>query len=165
MMHARLAGEPGLLALRRTRARKVDDVVADLAARLGAKDVRRLKRYYQRLEGGTLDPRPIDERVWEALRDLFATSVRAIIRPVTTATGGSAMAYYRRGDPPRRPDLASASFDVRADPSGLVEGDPAPDERDELDRMFLGIEAAKRATHWTTPSEHASTRTASHGHG
>ena len=139
VMHARLAGEPGLLALRRGRARKVDDVVADLAARLGAKDVLRLKRYYQRLEGGTLDPRPVDERVWEALRELFVTNVRAIIRPVTTATGGSAMAYYRRGgEPPRRPDLASASFDMRVDTSGLVAGDPAPDERDDLDRLFLG---------------------------
>jgi len=46
VMHARLEGEPGLLALRRTRARKVDEVVAELASGLGVQDLPRLKRYY-----------------------------------------------------------------------------------------------------------------------
>ena len=94
-MRARLEGEPGLLALRKHRGRKVNDVVDDLAVRLDVDDLPRLKRYYQQLEGGVLDPHPIDERVWEALRDVFSTSVRNLIRPLVTRQGGSAMAYYR----------------------------------------------------------------------
>ena len=61
--------------------------MADLAERLEVDDVPRLKRYYQRLEGGILDPRRVDERVWEALRELFVTNVRAIVRPLTTHDG------------------------------------------------------------------------------
>ena len=137
VMHARLQGEPGLLALRRRRARKVDDVVADLAERLRVDDVPRLKRYYQRLEGGTLDPRPVDERVWEALRELFVTNVRAIVRPLTTRTGESAMAYYRRGGKPSAEILASAAPSVETQEL-LVTRDTSPGERDELDRLFLG---------------------------
>jgi hypothetical protein len=133
VMHARLQGEPGLLALRRRRARKVDDVVADLAERLRVDDVPRLKRYYQRLEGGTLDPRPVDERVWEALRELFVTNVRAIVRPLTTRTGESAMAYYRRGGKPSAEILASAAPSVETQEL-LVTRDTSAGERDELDR-------------------------------
>ncbi|HET9287694.1 MAG TPA: hypothetical protein VFO26_09065 [Gaiella sp.] len=139
VMRARLEGEPGLIALRRRRARKVDEVVADLAERLDVDDVPRLKSYYQRLEGGILDPRRVDERVWEALRGLFLTNVRAIVRPLTTTTGGSAMAYYRRGGEPI-PDLDRPSpapqmelHERLAAPLGA-----SPPERDELDRLFLG---------------------------
>jgi hypothetical protein len=139
VMHARLEGEPGLLALRRTRARKVDEVVAELASGLGVQDLPRLKRYYQRLEGGTLDPRPVDERVWDALRTIFVTNVRAIIRPVTTSEGGSAMAYYRRtNEPTSRAAAAPATSTELHD--RLVTADTMPDERDELDRLFLGTE-------------------------
>lgn len=139
VMRARLEGEPGLLALRIRRRQRVDDVVADLAERLSVDDLPRLKRYYQRLEGATLDPRRIDQRVWDALRGLFATNVRAIVRPVTTTGGASAMAYYRRaGTPPDAGLLASLSApdgDVR---SAAVPPDPDPADRDELDRLFLG---------------------------
>ena len=140
VMEARLAGEPGLLALRRRRARKVDDVVSDLAERLDLHDLPRLKRYYQQLEGGTLDPGPVDQRVWDALREVFVTNVRAIVRPVTTPTGESAMAYYRlgaaAGPPGARPPGALLPSASRAEPPGPVPlGAP---ERDELDRLFLG---------------------------
>jgi hypothetical protein len=97
-------------------------------------DLPRLKRYYQRLEGGTLDPGPVDQRVWDALRDLFVTNVRAIVRPVTTPTGGSAMAYYRRGGPPR--PLEERSSTILSAPAEPRARDTP--ERDELDRLFLG---------------------------
>ena len=135
VMRARLEGEPGLLALRKRRGRKVDEVVDDLAARLEVDDRSRLKRYYQRLEGGTLDPGPVDQRVWDALRDLFVTNVRAIVRPVTTQTGDSAMAYYRRGGPARTLDAQAAM--LRPMPAAEAPASDAP-ERDELDRLFLG---------------------------
>jgi hypothetical protein len=136
VMHARLGGEPGLLALRRRQARKVDDVVSDLARRLAIEDLPRLKRYYQRLEGGTLDPGPVDQRVWDALRDLFVTNVRAIVRPVTTRAGESAMAYYRRGGQTGGlPASAASPMELH---ERLVTSEPAVTERDELDRLFLG---------------------------
>jgi hypothetical protein len=139
VMRARLEGEPGLLALRKRRARKVDEVVADLAERLEVDDVPRLKRYYQRLEGGILDPRRVDERVWEALRELFVTNVRAIVRPLTTTTGESAMAYYRRGGT-STPDLGPAAAGPRIELHELLATplETSPPERDELDRLFLG---------------------------
>jgi hypothetical protein len=140
VMQARLVGEPGLLALRKRRARKVDEVVSDLAERLDVEDLPRLKRYYQRLEGGTLDPGPVDQRVWDALRDLFVTNVRAIVRPVTTRTGESAMAYYRRSGPAgplekRSPMILSMPS---SEPPALSSAGKR--ERDELDRLFLGPE-------------------------
>jgi hypothetical protein len=135
VMRARLDGQPGLLALRTRRARQVDDVVDGLATQLEVGDRARLKRYYQRLEGGVLDPHPVDERVWAALRDLFGTNVRTLIRPLVTRQGGSAMAYYRRTVP--RDPAFRASL-VTAEPVVAPEPDPEPAERDALDRLFLG---------------------------
>jgi hypothetical protein len=135
VMQARLGGEPGLLALRKRRARKVDEVVSDLAERLDVDDLPRLKRYYQRLEGGTLDPGPVDQRVWDALRDLFVTNVRAIVRPVTTQTGDSAMAYYRRGGDARPLGTQAAMLPSLSAAEAFARDAP---ERDELDRLFLG---------------------------
>jgi len=137
VMRARLEGEPGLLALRTRRGRKVDEVVDELAVRLEVDDRPRLKRYYQRLEGGVLDPHPVDERVWDALRDVFATSVRNLIRPLVTRRGGSAMAYYRSGPP----DGAGAQLRARMtprEPALVGDADRPPPERDALDRLFLG---------------------------
>ena len=78
---------------------------------------------------------PVDQRVWDALRDLFVTNVRAIVRPVTTRTGDSAMAYYRRGRP--APSLDTHSATLRPALSAAAPSRDAPD-RDELDRLFLG---------------------------
>ena len=114
-------------------------MVAELASRLGVKDLPRLKRYYQRLEGGTLDPRPVDERVWDALRTIFVTNVRTIIRPVTTPEGGSAMAYYRRTTEPSARAAAAPARSMELH-ERLVTLDTAPADRDELDRLFLGTE-------------------------
>jgi hypothetical protein len=137
VMQARLEGEPGLLALRNRRSRRVDEVVAGLADTLGVDDRARLKRYYQRLEGGLLDPHRVDQRVWDALRGLFATNVRNVVRPVATGAGGSAMAYYRRPASPD-PTVRRASAAPDALMEKLTQLDPPPAERDELDRLFLG---------------------------
>lgn len=136
VMRARLEGEPGLLALRKRRGRRVDEVVDDLAARLDLDDRPRLRRYYQRLEGGVLDPHRIDERVWNALQELFATSVRNLIRPLVTRQGGSAMAYYRRTVSRDGPAMLQAAAQV--EPALVADADPPPAQRDALDRLFLG---------------------------
>lgn len=136
VMRARLEGEPGLLALRKRRGRRVDEVVDDLAARLDLDDRPRLRRYYQRLEGGILDPHRIDERVWNALQELFATSVRNLIRPLVTRQGGSAMAYYRRTVSRDGPAMLQAA--AQAEPALVADADPPLAQRDALDRLFLG---------------------------
>lgn len=136
VMRARLEGEPGLLALRKRRGRRVDEVVDDLAARLDLDDRPRLRRYYQRLEGGVLDPHRIDERVWNALQELFATSVRNLIRPLVTRQGGSAMAYYRRTVSRDGPAMLQPA--AQAEPALVADADPPPAQRDALDRLFLG---------------------------
>ena len=138
VMRARLEGEPGLLALRKRHGRKVDEVVDDLATRLDVDDRPRLKRYYQQLEGGLLDPHKIDERVWNALQDLFATSVRNLIRPLVTRQGGSGMAYYRRTVSRDSPVVLQAA--ASAEPTIVSDADPRPAERDTLDQLFLGAE-------------------------
>jgi hypothetical protein len=69
------------------------------------------------------------------LRELFVTNVRAIVRPVTTQTGDSAMAFYRRGGP--APQLDRYSAMLRPTLSAGAPAREAP-ERDELDRLFLG---------------------------
>ena len=138
VMRARLEGEPGLLALRKRRAQRVDEVVDELAARLEIDDRPRLRRYYQRLEGGVLDPHRVDERVWAALQAMFETSVRNLIRPLVTRRGGSAMAYYRRTVSSDGDRVGPALAAAPAEPSLVTGGDPAPAERDALDRLFLG---------------------------
>jgi hypothetical protein len=140
VMRARLEGEPGLLALRKRRSRRVDEVVEELAERLAVDDRERLKRYYQRLEGGVLDPHRVDQRVWDALRDLFAMNVRNVIRPLVTRQGSSAMAYYRRTvsfDAHASQPVAAAAA-AAAEPAVVADVDPPPAERDALDRLFLG---------------------------
>src|SRR5262245_22745257 len=139
VMRARLEGEPGLLALRKRRGRRVDEVVDDLAVRLEVDDRPRLKRYYQRLEGGVLDPHKIDERVWESLQGVFSTSVRNLIRPLVTRQGGSAMAYYRRTVSLDGTVSLQAAAPL-AVPERVADADPAPAARDPLDRLFLGDE-------------------------
>ena len=139
VMRARLGGDPVLLALRKRRGRRVDEVVDDLAVRLEVDDRPRLKRYYQRLEGGVLDPHRIDERVWDGLQDVFATSVRNLIRPLVTRQGGSAMAYYRRTGSHDGDGLVPLGA-APVEPGLVADTDPAAGERDALDRLFLGDE-------------------------
>jgi len=139
VLRARLDGEPGLLALRTRRGHKVDEVVDDLAGRLEVDDRPRLKRYYQRLEGGVLDPHPVDERVWDALRGVFGMSVRTMIRPLATRQGKSAMAYYRRtGSPSADATPSLVAHATPAEIPAVADVEPPPGERDELDRLFLG---------------------------
>ncbi len=40
-----------------------------------------MARYYHELQAGLLEPRRVDTRAWEALRELFDTDVRALTRP------------------------------------------------------------------------------------
>ena len=86
-----------------------------------------------------LDPHRVDQRVWDALRGLFAANVRNVVRPLVTRQGGSAMAYSRRSaslDPQAASRAPSPAAPVG--PELVSDADPAPAERDALDRLFLG---------------------------
>lgn len=123
-VRAWMAGEPPLVALRAGRGLKVDAVVAMLAEAFGVGESKRskLKRYYQQLEGGTLDPRGVDERVLARLSEWLGARVAdlAALRPRPLA--GEAM-YMRAGEPVT---LERRTFAV----------EEAPDEVDRLFRSY-----------------------------
>ncbi|MGH3071383.1 MAG: hypothetical protein ACRDNB_03815 [Gaiellaceae bacterium] len=121
-MRAWVRGEPPLLELRKQRRLRRSDVVARLADLLGLPEARheKLAWYYHRLESGLLELRRIDERVWEALREVFGDDVRALAhwRP---APAHERYAYR----------MAAAKVDSEYVP-------PEPErEEDEVDRLFL----------------------------
>src|SRR3954447_13244263 len=69
LARALVAGHPPLLELRKRRGIRVDEIVETLVATLGIDTGKRakVKRYYQELEGGLLDPGGVDGTVWRAL--------------------------------------------------------------------------------------------------
>lgn len=121
LMRAWVQGEPPLLELRKARKLKRADLVARLTALLGLAPEREEKvgRYYHELEAGLLEPRGVDARVWEALRQLFDTDVREAARwrpaPIRAEPA------FRLSES-SRPPLAAA-------PAGQA-------EPDEVDRLF-----------------------------
>jgi hypothetical protein len=119
-----LADEPPLLTLRVRRGIKVDDVVNAVIDYLGLDPAKRskVKRYYQRLEGGLLDPRGVSHRV------------RAVLVEVLGAPADPAMSWTA-------PPIASTSAFLRhAERLEGAPSTPAPlaAEEDEIDRLFTG---------------------------
>jgi hypothetical protein len=123
MMSALAEGEPPLLGLRRHRRVRVDAMVDGLVAALGIDPAARakVKDRYQRLEGGLLDPRRIDAR----LRDAIAAAL---------GVAGGDLAIG--GPPPAAAaDMAFARAHDAA-PAPLAAPSAAPEEPDEVDRLF-----------------------------
>jgi hypothetical protein len=122
-LEERLRSEPPLVELRASRGIRVDEVVDALVSRLGLGAAKRakVKRYYQRLEGGLLEPAGVSGRVWEVIRDLL---------------GPEAERYETW-----RPSPAAAPMYLRALdlPAELAPPAPAREaERDEVDALFTG---------------------------
>jgi hypothetical protein len=119
-----LAEEPPLLSLRVERGMRVDDVVGALVARLELEHTKRekVKRYYQRLEGGLLDPRGLSRRLRVALADTLGSGADAALS--WTAPPAAAPAFLRRAEYVE----AAASAEASASPA----------EEDEIDRLFTG---------------------------
>lgn len=122
LMRAWVRGEPPLLELRKSRRLKRREVVSRLTDLLGLAPERESKvaGYYHRLEGGLLEPRAVDARVWDALAQLFGTDVRALAR-WRPAPLDVKLAYLR----------ADASIQA-----SYVPAEPMLEE-DEIDRLFL----------------------------
>ena len=125
MIGAWLAGDPPLLDLRVRRGVRVDEVVEGLVRGLGLAATGRgkVKRYYQRLEGGLLDPAAVSKRVWAELDRLLGPSATdlAAFRPPPAP----AVAFLRA--PPASPGEALPSLAV---------ADAASEPEDEIDRLF-----------------------------
>jgi hypothetical protein len=126
-MRALVAGEPELLGLRLGRRMRVDEVVAGLVERLGLDRARapKVRRLYQRLEGGLLDASRIEARLADAL-----ARVLGVPRSDLPLTGPPPAA-------PAMPDLLLARSDWAG--SEVIASAPAPylaDEPDEIDRLF-----------------------------
>lgn len=122
--------DPPLLNVRRERRLKIDDVVDSImrACQLPAAARAKVRRYYQMLEGGTLDPRGVAAQVWDALADVFGRPVEGLTRAVTDAPSAPAPAMYRRAD--RLFDVAESA--ASAPPTA----EPGP--TDEVDALFIG---------------------------
>lgn len=123
LVGAWLEGQPPLVELRARRGVRVEDVVEALVSGLGLDPAKRakVKRYYQRLEGGLLEPAGVAAAVWRVLGELVPRAEEAAgWRPEQAAAG----AYLRvSGAVP----AAGATGRARA----------APGEPDEIDRLFL----------------------------
>jgi hypothetical protein len=119
-----LADEPPLLTLRVRRGIKVDDVVSAVIDQLGLDPSRRpkVKRYYQMLEGGVLDPGGVSRRIRAVLAEVFGTSVDSAISS-TSRPVAHAAAFLRRSE--LRETAPSAPAAV-------------PAEADEIDLLFTG---------------------------
>jgi hypothetical protein len=123
-LRARLSGDPPLLALRKQRAVRVDEVVDELLRTQGWATTKRakVKRYYHELEGGLLEPKRVDRRVW----DVLAGTLNAAIEDL-------------RGWRPRPAALqfeaAYRVADVAAQPALERVAVPA-DKPDEIDELF-----------------------------
>jgi len=127
---AEAAAEPPLLALRLERRLTRDAVVDRLMGALGLDPGRRekVRAYFSDLEVGVLDPRGVQEAVWEALGQVFGKD--AVARSLLQSGGVSLSAetaFYRLAN---RPQL-----DLQDIPAAA----PAPSaEPDEVDLLFTG---------------------------
>jgi hypothetical protein len=117
-----LAEEPPLLALRIERGLRVDDVVRGLVDRLALEEsmIAKVKRYYQRLEGGLLDPHGLSVQLRSALSETLGEGTSEALS--WTAPPAAAPAFLRRADYLEAAPAAAALA--------------TPGEEDEVDRLF-----------------------------
>lgn len=122
----RSLNEPSLLRARQEQRLKLDDLTAGLIKTLGLPPRGRAKvrRYYQELELGQLDPAGVAASVWDALSGLLGRDARelAALRPVAPAAP---------------PMFRSADYDAQLTDRAIGTAAP-PDETepDETDRLF-----------------------------
>ena len=124
LARAWLAEEPPLLELRKARRLRVDDVVDRLMTALALDPGKRakVKRYYQQLEGGVLEPGGVSRRVWDALAE-------------TLKARASDLAAWR-ARPVRAALMYRTDAAITTPASMPMPADPEP--RDEVDELFAG---------------------------
>ena len=122
---ALVEGHPPLLELRVQRGLRREQVVDALVRLLGldVKKEAKVADYYHQLEGGLLEPRSVDRRVWDALAETFKTRVDDLVawRPPPAEP---APVYLRASRAP-------------AATAPLARPAAAEIEPDEIDELFL----------------------------
>ena len=118
--------DPPLLRARVAKAVKVDDVVDAIVNECDLDPAARpkVRRYYQQLEGGILDPTRVAASVWDAITGLLGRS-RALLS-VPPGPEPAAAPRYRTDAGLAQAELVSLSA---AEP---------PSPPDEVDALFLG---------------------------
>ena len=124
LTEAWLTGEPPLVGLRASQGVRVDEVVDALVERLGLDPTKRakVKLYYQRLEGGLLEPSRVSRRVWDVLA--------AFVGP-----GSDELAAWHV-----RPAAVEGVYLRAAEPAAAPPQTAEPDAEapDEIDLLFRG---------------------------
>jgi hypothetical protein len=119
--------DPPLLRARVAKAVKVDDVVDAIVTGCDIDPAARpkVRRYYQQLEGGTLDPTRVAASVWDAITGLLGRSRALLSAPPGPAPAAAPM--YR----------THASLVLQERLVSLPAVEP-PSPPDEVDALFLG---------------------------
>ena len=128
LAYVRSLDDPPMLRARVAKALRVDDVVDAIVA---ACDIRpearpKVRRYYQQLEGGVLDPSGVAASVWDAITGLLGGSRATLTAPPIGAEAAASPMY--RADRLFEPSEAAV----------LAARSTEPDEPDEVDALFLG---------------------------
>jgi len=127
LAYVRSLDDPPLLRARQARKLKLDDLVAGLVDKLGLPENARTKvrRYYQELELGQLDPAGVTASVWVALAGLLGRDPCGLAGVQPTAI--SAPAMYREADFDAEIPALALTMSLAARPDA---------EPDEVDRLF-----------------------------
>jgi hypothetical protein len=128
LAYVRSLDDPPLLRVRVAKALRVDDVVdAIVTACKIQPDARpKVRRYYQQLEGGVLDPSRVAVSVWDAITELLGRSRASLTAPRLGAAAPTAPMYRadRLFEPGEMPTLSASNTE--------------PDPPDDVDALFLG---------------------------
>ena len=119
--------DPPMLRARVAKALKVDDVVDAIVVEcdLAPETRPKVRRYYQQLEGGVLDPTRVAASVWDAITGLLGRSRALLAAPPGQAPAAAPM--YR----------ADVAVDLQERLVTLSAPEP-PAPTDEVDALFLG---------------------------
>ena len=120
--------DPPMLRARVAKALKVDDVVDAIvtACKVRPEARPKVRRYYQQLEGGILDPSRVATSVWDAITTLLERPRAALLAP--------RYEVMPQVSPMLRSDML---FDASELQARLTEASE-PDPPDEVDALFLG---------------------------
>lgn len=118
--------DPPLLRARVARAVRVDDVVDAIVAECDLDPAARpkVRRYYQQLEGGILDPAPVAASVWDAITGLLGRSRALLSAPP--------------GPPPAAAPMYRAEAQFSLSDRVALRSAAEPEAPDEVDALFLG---------------------------
>jgi hypothetical protein len=118
--------DPPLTRARVAKAVKVEDVVDAIVTEceLDPATRPRVKRYYQQLEAGILDPTRVAASVWDAITGLLGRSRALLSAPP--------------GPPPAAAPMYRAEAQFSISESLVPRAAPEPEALDEVDALFLG---------------------------